>query len=64
MVQIPQILYSSASQSVGREQRRDRRVTNVRKSLRFFIFLFLNLVLAKKVKNDMKDNKMEDQGQS
>lgn len=58
MVQIPQILYSSASQSVGREQRRDRRVTNVRKSLRFFIFLFLNLVLAKKVKNDMKDNKM------
>lgn len=64
MVQIPQILYSSASQSVGREQRRDRRVTNVRKSLRFFIFLFLNLVLAKKVKNYMKDNKMEDQGQS
>lgn len=64
MVQIPQILYSSASQSVGREQRRDRRVTNVRKSLRFFIFLFLNLVLANKVKNDMKDNKMEDQGQS
>lgn len=58
MVQIPQILYSSASQSVGREQRRDRRVTNMRKSLRFFIFLFLNLVLAKKVKNDMKDNKM------
>lgn len=58
MMQIPQILYSSASQSVGREQRRDRRVTNVRKSLRFFIFLFLNLVLAKKVKNDMKDNKM------
>lgn len=64
MVQIPQILYSSASQSVGREQRRDRKVTNMRKSLRFFIFLFLNLVLAKKVKNDMKDNKMEDQGQS
>lgn len=64
MVQIPQILYSSASQSVGREQRHDRRVTNMRKSLRFFIFLFLNLVLAKKVKNYMKDNKMEDQGQS